>query len=311
MKIKLLSALTFAALALSLPRVQAEAFNQLKVSSDTKWLVHVDLEGFRGTQVGKFVDETLLGPHREKLQADIKRELGFELDWNQVKSLTAFGNDYEIKPESAGLLMLKTDTKLQTNFKQLLESKIESGFGPVTIQPIKSKLDNLYAIAGELFVALEPDGLFLFGKTRGQVEGAKATLTASQTPLNQSEAFASYPTLPNTMVFLAVADAFGDFAKIPPQAQVLKMSKGARIALCETDEKILLQAELKTPDAKSSRQILAVIQGMVTLAMLSGGDERIVEIAEAINVSTRDAIVTMKLELPIDRALGTLKRFAQ
>jgi hypothetical protein len=35
------------------------------------------------------------------------------------------------------------------------------------------------------------------------------------------------------------------------------------------------------------------------------------ELAEAIKVSSGEAVVTLKLELPIERALGTLKRFTK
>ena len=294
-----------------LPQVVAGPLDELQVSSDTKWLVHLDFDSFRGTQVGDFVNDSLLGPHRDKIREDFKRDFDFDLDWDKIKSITAFGSDYKIDSDQAGLMLIRTDPQLQKDFHTLLESKVDAGFGPLKIQAIKSEIEHLYSLAGELYVAVEPDGLFLLGKSRKQIETAKAALKTNHTPLSKVEAFSEYPSLPNTMIFLAVADAFGEFADTPPQARVLQMSKGGRLALCETDENILLQLELKTKDKKTSRQIHSVVQGMLTLAMLSSDDERLMELAEAIKVSSGEAVVTLKLELPIERALGTLKRFTK
>lgn len=281
----------------------------LKVASDTQWLLHLDWEHFQSTQVGGFINETFLNPHREKIREELKRDWGFDFDWDKFQSITAFGNDYNA--EQGSLLLVRSELDLQTSFHELLESKVDAGLGPLKIQPIKSKLDNLYAIAGELYVAIEPNGLFLLGRTRKQIEESKSMLDSSQTPINQVDAFADYPVLPERLIFLAIADGFDNFSKIPSQARVLKMSKGARIALCETDETLLVQMELKTKDAKTSAQIHAVLQGMITLAMLSGNDERLADLAESVRISNREEIVTMKLELPIERALNTLKRFAE
>ncbi len=303
--------LAIASIALVAPVTNAGPLDELRVTSDTKWLVHLDFDSFRHTQVGDFVNETLLGEHRDKIRSDFKRDFNFDLDWDKIKSITAFGSDYQIKPDQAGLMLIRTEPELQANFHQLLESKVDAGFGPLKIQPIKSEVEHLYAIAGELYIAVEPQGLFLLGKSRKQVETAKSVLAASSTPVQETEAFADYAELPNSMIFLAVADAFGEFNGLPAEARVLQLSKGGRLALCETDEDILLQLELKTKDKKTSRQIHSIVQGLLTLAMLGSEDERLTELAEAINVSSGDAIVTLKLELPIERALGTLKRFSK
>ena len=309
MRFSLITCLGLAIAPLLVADLQAGPLESIRVTSDRKWLVHLDFDGFRGTQVGDFVNDTILGEQREKIRQDFLKDFDFDLNWDHIRSITAFGSDYQTHPEQAGVMLIRTKSKLQSDFHQLLESKVDAGFGPLKIQPIKSELEHLYSIAGELYVAVEPEGLFLLGKSRKQIEAAKRTLLESSTPVNEAEAFADYADLPDSMIFLAIADAFGDFAQIPPQAQILKMSKGARLALCETDENILLRLELKTHDNKTSQQIRSVVQGMLTLTMLSGGDPRLTELAEAIQVSSGDSIVNLKLELPIERALSALRRF--
>ncbi|MCS1412016.1 MAG: hypothetical protein M2R45_05219 [Verrucomicrobia subdivision 3 bacterium] len=303
------NSLALAAAFLVISAAQAGPLDQLKVSSDAKWLVHLDLESFRNTQIGAYINDTLLASHREKIREEFKRELGFDLDWNGIKSFTAFGSEYNDHPETARVMLIRTAPELQTEFHNLLESKVDAGFGPLKIQPIKSKLEHLYSLAGELYIAVEPQGLFLLGKSRKQVESARLTLKGS-TPVTQAEAFADYPSLPDTMIFLAVADGFTNNANIPPQARVLQLSKGARFAVCEADETILAQIEIKTTDRKTSKQIHSVVQGMLTLAMLNSGDERLMELTEAIHVDSAESMVTMKMELPVDKAIGTLKRYA-
>ena len=304
---------TFATIGLCLGlllQVLASPLKDLKVSGDTKWLLHLDLESFFSTRIGRFVNETLIASQKEQIQTNLKRDFDFDLDWKQIHSITAFGSDYQSQPDTAAVLLLQTGGALQAEFHQLLESKIDTGFGPLEILPIKSQIEHLYSIGGELYIALEPEGRFLLGKSRKQIEAAQQLLAKSQTRALEAEAFTHYPDLPNTIIFLAVADGLGELASVPPQARILQMSNGGRLAVCETDKSVLLQVELRTKDKKTSQQIHSVVQGMLSLVLLSNADERLTELAQAIEVSSGEAMVTLKLELPLERAMETLKQFS-
>lgn len=286
-----------------------ESLSELKVTADIQWLLHLDWEHFQGTQIGNCINQSFLNSHREKIKKDIKGDLDFDFDFDKLQSITAFGRDYNL--EKGSIFLIRSESELQESFHNLLESKVDEGFGPLKIQPIKSTLQNLYAFAGEFYVAVEPEGLFLLGRSRKQVEEAKITLSESQMSVKKVEAFADYPALSDRPIFFAVAESYGGFAEFLLKYRVLQMSRGARIALCEGDETLLLQADLKTKDKKTSAQIHSILQGILTLTMLSGGDEKMTELAEATSISSQKTIVTMRLELPIERALQVIRDFSK
>ena len=290
--------------------MRADSLNSIRIAADAKWVVHLDWERFRSTRIGAYVDETWLSAQRERIRADFKRDFDFDFYWDGVQSVTAFGREYDDRPEKAGVLLIRTSPEIQKELRRLLESKIISDFTPLKIQPLESSFEHFYSIAGELYVAVEPGGLFLLGKSRRQLEAARQVSEADESPASRVEAFADYPALPEAVILLAAADAFADGGQFPLQARVLQTAKGARLAVCETDETLLVQMELKTADERSGKQIQSVIQGILALASLGAGGEWqwLTDLAQAIQVNHNGLLVVLKLELPIEEAIGMLNQ---
>ena len=297
-----------AAACFFLPGMRADSLDSLRIAADAKWVVHLDWERFRSTRIGAYADETWLSAQRERIRADFKRDFDFDFYWNGIQSVTAFGWEYDNRPDRAGVLLIRTSPEIQKELRQLLESKIISDFTPLKIQPLESAFEHFYSIAGELYVAVEPGGLFLLGKSRRQLEAARQVSDADAA--SRVEAFADYPALPESVILLAAADAFSDGGRFPLQARVLQTAKGARLAVCETDETLLVQMELKTADEQTGRQIQSVIRGILALSALGAGGEWqwITDLAQAVQVNHEGLLVTLKLELPIEEAIGMLNQ---
>ena len=288
--------------------MRADSLDSIRIASDAKWVVHLDWERFRSTRIGAYADETWLSTQRERIRTDFKHDFNFDFYWNGVQSVTAFGWEYDNRPDRAGVLLIRTSPEIQKELRQLLESKIISDFTPLKIQPLESAFEHLYSIAGELYVAVEPGGLFLLGKSRRQLEAARQV--SDSDAASRIEAFADYPALPESVILLAAADAFSDGEQFPLQARVLQTAKGARLAVCETDETLLVQMELKTADEQTGRQIQSVIRGILALSALGAGGEWqwITDLAQAVQVNHEGLLVTLKLELPIEEAIGMLNQ---
>ena len=297
-----------AAVCFLFPGMRADSLDSIRIAADAKWVIHLDWEKFRSTQIGAYVNETWLSAQRKRLQ--FKPDFDLDFYWDGVQSVTAFGWEYDDRPEKAGVLMIRTSPEIQKELRQLLESKIIADFTPLKIQPLESGFEHFYSIAGELYVAVEPGGLFLLGKSRRQLEAAKQSSDAGGVPSSQIEAFADYPALPESVILLAAADAFADGGQFPLQARVLQTAQGARLAICETDETLLVQMELKTADEQSGRQIQSVIRGILALAALGAGGEWqwLTDLAQAIQVDHNGLLVALKLELPIEKAIGMLNQ---
>lgn len=299
-----------AAACFLLPGMRADSLDSIRIAADAKWVIHLDWEKFRSTQIGNYVNETWLSAQRERLRADFKPDFDFDFYWDGVQSVTAFGREYDDRPEKAGVLLIRTSPEIQKELRQLLESKIIADFTPLKIQPLESVFEHFYSIAGELYVAAEPGGLFLLGKSRRQLEAARQSSDAGGAPASQIEAFADYPALPESVILLAAADALADGGQFPLQARVLQTAQGARLAVCETEETLLVQMELKTADEQSGRQIQSVIRGILALASLGAGGQWqwLTDLAQAVQVNHNGLLVALQLELPIEKAIGMLNQ---
>lgn len=68
--------------------------------------------------------------------------------------------------------------------------------------------------------------------------------------------------------------------------------------------------ELKTADERSGRQIQSVIQEILTLDTLVAGGEWqwLMDLAQSIQVNHNGLLVALKLELPIEEAIGMLNQ---
>ncbi len=293
--------------------MRADSLDSIRIASDAKWVVHLDWEKFRGTQIGAYVEETWLPAQREHIRAGFERDFDFDFYWDGVQSVTAFGWEYDARPEKAGVLLIRASLEIQKELRQLLESKIIADFTPLKIQSLESEFEHFYSIAGELYVAVEPGGLFLLGKSRRQLEEARQSSDAGGVEASRIEAFADYPALPESVILLAAADAFAEGGRFPLQARVLQMAKGARLAVCETDEMLLVQVELKTADEQSGGQIQSVIQGILALATLGAGGEWqwLTDLAQAVQVRHEGLLVTIQVELPIEKAIGMLNQYVK
>lgn len=290
--------------------MRADSLDSLRIAADAKWVVHLDWEKFRSTQIGAYVEETWLSAQRERVWADFKPDFDFDFYWDGIQSVTAFGREYDGRPEKAGVLLIRTSDEIQRELRRLLESKIIADFTPLKIQPLESGFEHFYSIAGELYVAVEPGGLFLVGKSRRHLEEARQSPDAGGVAASRIEAFADYPALPESAILLAAADAFADGGQFPLQARVLQTAQGARLAVCETEETLLIQMELKTADEQSGGQIQSVIQGILALAALGAGGEWqwLADLAQAVQINQNGLLVTLQLELPIEKAIGMLKQ---
>lgn len=140
--------------------MRADSLDSIRIAADAKWVVHLDWEKFRGSQIGAYLEETWLSAQRERIWTGFERDVDFNFYWGGVQSVTAFGWEYDGRPEKAGVLLIRTSLEIQKELRQLLESKIIADFTSLKIQWIESEFEHFYSIAGELYVAVEPGDCF-------------------------------------------------------------------------------------------------------------------------------------------------------
>ena len=292
--------------------VQAGSLSQKEVAADAKWLVHLDLENLRHSKLGSFLTKEFLEKHLDQKLGELKAQLNasLDLDLKKIASITAYGTDYQKKPEANGVLLIQTGQ----NVEKIVDSLLGALFAAIpdeAARPVKKLQQEPfvgYAVGNDdLFASIHNQTVLLLGKSRAQIEKARNVLLGKAPNLVGNNAFSGYPKLENSFFFLGIAEAFNDTANIPPQAKVLQMADGGRLVLGEKKDHLFLNLALRTKTQEISNQIHSVVAGLIAFAALSQTDnQELQQLAQSIKVTNQNNLVTVNLEYPVAAALEKL-----
>ena len=276
---------------------------------DAKWLVHLDVDSLRESKVGNVLIKDVLAKPLEKLKSEMK--VDGQLILKKLHSLTAFGNDFKAGPEANGVLVLSGEDETQKIVEGFLAAQIlQSENGPV--KKLQQDPFVLYSLHDQIFVSLLAPGQVVLGKSRTEVEKARAMLAAKTKPATLSKAFSGYANVTNTFFFLAVAEGFNEKAALPPQADILKKATGARIVLGEKADLLFANLALKAKDSEVIQQIQQVLEGMKALVSLGQSENKeLLELVQSTKVSATEKLVSVNIEYPLSKIIDKLDGLAE
>ncbi|HVR37211.1 MAG TPA: hypothetical protein VMS21_15320 [Methylomirabilota bacterium] len=276
------------------------------VSADAKWLLHVDVDAFRKTQLGAVAQKEIVEKHVQK--AGEEAQFDFAKLIGTLHSITAFGTRFEPgdDPTGVALIMTEPDTvKALEGFAaaQLLNQPEGD------LQKLSHAAGALYSLKDELFVLPMEGGRLLVGKSRASLDDAHKVLGGGGAALNSANKFSGYPDVADSFFFLAVAEGFSQNANVPPQARILQMTDGARLVLGEKGSSIFLNLALKTRNAEVTSQVKQVIEGMKALVALGGQENPdLNRLVNSAKVSDSDRLVTLSLEYPVAGVIEKIEK---
>jgi hypothetical protein len=271
-----------------------------KVASDSKWLVHLDFDAFRKTKVGLHVNGKIVQPKIDQSESLKKANLSISL--NNISSITAYGSKFE--KNGNGVLMITTSADVKKDLDTLCGISSLSG-GEVlkldTLQPYP-----IYSFKGDVFIAPNINNTVLMAKSKEQLENARKVVLGKGTNMSGSETFSEYPAASNTFFFFGMADGLNESTVIPPQAQVLKETRGGRFVLGEKEDKVFANLIFKGKNEESALKIQQVFQGIVALVSLSQDNPDVTELARSAQIVSNGQNVTISVQFPVSKALQHL-----
>lgn len=269
------------------------------VASDAKWVLHLDLDAFRATQVGAEAVRGKLGRDMAKARADLKTYLDCDFDWTQIHSLTAYGFDYAPKNQSQGVLLIQTSLEVQKGLETAIAKQAEAGVEAGNVRRVTDGPVAIYSVRNEFLVAVPPGKPVVLAKTDALLQKGLAVLAGQQLNLASTAIFTDFPPQPNAVVFLGMAEGFSENTPIPPQARVLQMADGGRLVLGETGNQVFVTATLKTKSAEVSTQVQQVLQGLLALGSLSQPqNQELQQLLQAARISVNGRFVSMDVQMP-------------
>jgi hypothetical protein len=168
---------------------------------------------------------------------------------------------------------------------------------------LQEKPFGLYSFRNQVFLAPNVGNAVLVAKSRDLLEQAREVALNQADNLSKSSSFKDYPALAEKVFFTAMAEGFNDAADIPPQAQVLRETKGGRLALGEKDQNLFVNLVFKAKDDEASTKIQQVLQGIVALVSLSQPDKEITDLANNSKIGAAGRNVSVDLKFPAAKAI--------
>lgn len=286
--------------------VLGDPLDRSQISSEAKWLIHLDLDALRKTQFGSAFFKKIQEDHLDKIQNDLVRDLGIKFNFNTLMSATAYGNKFDTEPDKQGVLMIRTRDPLKPVIDGLIA--LHDGESNEEFDLVKTTEDqaDFYSLNQEIQATFPQDNLLVMGKSRANIKQALRVIQGREKCLAGSDGFGGYPTLDPVFFFLGVAESFANNVNIPANAKFLRQAEGGRVALGENDGQLYLNLALKTADAQTTTQIRQVIDGMLALLRLSQQDEDLTRLLNSTMVTSGSNLVSVNVKLPSQLVLDKL-----
>jgi hypothetical protein len=289
----------------------ADSIPGADVSADAKWLMHLEAAQFRATKVGGFVVTEMLEKQLSQAVEKVNAKLKLDIDVNRIvdgiNSVTIYGTDYQ-SPQDHSVLLIRTSPEVEKIVVGFLAGMALAGTNaPIQVTQTQTDGVSFYAIPDAAYCAVLPGKVIAIGRSREITENAAKVLTGKAPSLASGTAFAEFGDTKEAFFFLGVAEGFNLGNNLPPQAKLLQAADAGRVVLGEDSNQLFLHLALrgKTPDVVA--QMEQVVQGLVAIGSLSQPqDKDVAHLLQSIKVSTKDNIVNVGVDYPVDRAIEQL-----
>jgi hypothetical protein len=287
--------------------LDAGPLNRRHVAGDARWVLHLDAEALRATEVGRQFMAKALEPHTASAKAQLRSAFEFDLDWSKLRSITAYGPSFLGRDDPNGVLVVETSMAVEA----ALEGALTKEPPVLRIGKLDSTTSPMYSIGDQGYVSLAPGGVIIAGRNLATVEKGRAVVDGGTPSLASGGALSGYSDSGGAVFFLALAEGFAQHAPLPPNAAMLKNAEGIRVAISEREGAVRLELSIRMNSAEVAAQVQQVAQGLVALAVLGGGQNpELQALAQKVRIAVEDNTLNVSAAVPIDdvvQKLGTGK----
>lgn len=271
----------------------AAPLNQGHVSADAKWVLHVDVDSLKSTQVGQILMQRLTsGQENNKLNA-LAAMLGTDLR-KDLSGVTLFSVSDR---EEDGVVVLNgrfNTTQLDTIVKANKDYS-ESTVNGVTVRSWTDEKKNKKS-----YGAIVSDKMIVMSGGEAAIKAALTAIGGSAPSLVSKKNPALDLDGANSAVVIAAADMASIKSK-KPNAQTFKQAKSAAASVAEQGADMVGHVTLQTDSAENAQHMADAVRGIVALVQLD----------DKTDPKTKEAIAGTKVDLKGTTLDVTLRMPAQ
>jgi len=287
--------LTLLGLALALTASEAATVSKADISSDAKFVAHLDLDAFRASKIGTTLLKTIRKEEgQEKIDALVEI-IGFD-PLTALKGATMSGNG----EEDNGILVVrhKADNAKLLAFMKLDEHYRKTEHGKHEIHGAGDRGDGKRG-----YVSFVNDTTAVLAPSR-ELAGDGIDLVNGKGAAKQIPPSLKAIGKKATNAFIT---AHADIESIKDQIDdesFKAMVKQAALVMGETDGELILSLAVDTYDADTAQQLEAMVNGLIGFARL-GQDENpeIKDILKGIKVAREKVSVSIHFAISVEKLL--------
>jgi len=280
----------------------AAPFSGSQVSAAATWVVHVDFEHLRQTQMGTFfADQLSQGKAADQIAAF---SAIFRFDPRKdVKAVTVYGRS-EGQTQS---VMLASGTFNESNLVTLLKANNSYQSSLFGTHIIHSWIDDKKPAEGRQYGSFHSSGVIAISHGLEMLQEALSVLDGGKPSMDVAKVFGP-GALTQSPFFMAGANVSG-WGGVNPIAAALRQTESGQLALDEKGSNLVLNVTLATRDAQTASNLQGAVQGLIAVAQL--GMDRNLEmagLAQAAHVAMGGKTVHLDITYPVAKAIAMVEQ---
>jgi hypothetical protein len=283
----------------------AAPLNKNHVSANAKWILHVDFEALRATQIGQLVQEDIRKQWQPKIDA-LNQLFGSDLT-RDIYSMTLFGS--RAGEENATVLVYgKFNKEKLTALLALNESYKKSDYNGSTLHYWVDDRDKK-SRAG----AFAQDNLIVISQSQTEVTSALDILSGKTQSLAKQQAgpLWALTDVPQNTFMMAAAVDLTQLTQDDKNAAILQNSKLLAFVGVENQGNVALRLRLETQGVETAQQVETALRGILALVTLSQKDKPdLAALAGACTFTRDQSILNIQFVYPSQALMNILKSFA-
>jgi predicted transposase YdaD len=271
---KVLIALLLAISAIS----PATPINRLHIPADSQWLLHVDFDAFRDSEMGSLFEQEIKASYQKKIDG-VTTLFGTDL-MQDLHGFSLYGPDADEK-NAAALIYAKYDKQKLLALLGMNEKYAESNYQEQTLYywlDEKHNRDQVGAFATADLIVISQSKDTVTAMLDLLKEPSKSIANA------QDNALTGLSEAPEGTIMITAADGLSELIENNHHTAILKNSKWMAVIIGENDGIMKLNIDLIAETTETTTNIEQVIRGMQAFMTLNQNQQP--EITQLIQATT-------------------------
>lgn len=280
--------------------VRAEALDFRRVPAGAVWIVHLDVERLKASDIGAFLLEQAQGPDAARRLAAAQAVFDFD-PRKDLQSLTLCGAD---ATEQGFVLMAhgKFDVARLATLAGGEAEYAKTRHGEDEIHQWLDRQQNQ-----TLYAAFPADGRLVVGRGLEAVKGALDTLRGRAPAMGARDGAAARPA--NDLPMLSASVVFERLPASNETPPFLQGAKIGRLSVSELAGEVSLDLTLDYDRAERAEQVRDMALGLVAIAALNAQENpELADLAQRLQVSSEGSTARARFRMPAARLREAMRK---